>query len=228
MKHKKYYPYICSSILLACLLWSPTVLADEDSSGTTALPMPQEIEPPQQITDLSHQVTSQNDVAVTTTEKEGDPDLESQVTLTGENLLKNPQFDQTSPASTTSTDKDKGWSKEAAEGWQVYKDSKQIVGSPQIDASEQQLTMTNEAGKKLRGCVHQTVAINPEKQYLVSFDIETKDKTGQAFVRVIEEIKENNTLKEQRLWLSPMATGTMKKHQEKLYVPKLKVNQIKL
>lgn len=228
MKHKKYYPYICSSILLACLLWSPTVLADEDSSGTTALPTSQEIEPPQQITDLSHQVTSQNDVAVTTTEKEGDSDLESQVTLTGENLLKNPQFDQTSPASTTSTDKDKGWSKEAAEGWQVYKDSKQTVGSPQIDASEQQLTMTNEAGKKLRGCVHQTVAINPEKQYLVSFDIETKDKTGQAFVRVIEEIKENNTLKEQRLWLSPMATGTMNKHQEKLYVPKLKVNQIKL
>lgn len=179
MKHKKYYPYICSSILLACLLWSPTVLADEDSSGTTALPTSQEIEPPQQITDLSHQVTSQNDVAVTTTEKEGDSDLESQVTLTGENLLKNPQFDQTSPASTTSTDKDKGWSKEAAEGWQVYKDSKQTVGSPQIDASEQQLTMTNEAGKKLRGCVHQTVAINPEKQYLVSFDIETKDKTGQ-------------------------------------------------
>ena len=163
MKHKKYYPYICSSILLACLLWSPTVLADEEASGTTALPTSQDIERPQQMTNLSHQVTSQNDGVVTTTEIEVDPDLESQITLTGENLLKNPQFDQTSPVSTSSSDKDKGWSKEAAEGWQVYKDSKQTVGSPQIDASEHQLTMINEVGKKLRGCVHQTVTINPEK-----------------------------------------------------------------
>lgn len=73
MKHRKYYPYICSSILLACLLWSPTVLADEDASGTTALPMSQDIEPPQQITDFSPQVTSQNDGAVKTTEKKRRP-----------------------------------------------------------------------------------------------------------------------------------------------------------
>lgn len=59
--------------------------------------------------------------------------------------------------------------------------------------------------------MHQTVAINPDKQYLLTFDIETKDKTGQAFARIIEEIKQGSgAAKEQRLWLSPMATGTEK------------------
>lgn|GEM_PF-5934435 len=33
MKHRKYYPYICSSILLTCLLGAQTVLAEEKSSA---------------------------------------------------------------------------------------------------------------------------------------------------------------------------------------------------
>lgn len=226
MKQRKKLPsYVCSSIILACLFRAPTVLAEEKTAAKAISKELQRVKKAPLKTEEASQESSpdtQDALSVAT-----ESSLEDQLILTGDNLLKNPQFDQTSPAQ--EHQKTSLWSKESANDWKDYKDASKSQGCPKIAVSDNKLTMTSDGNQRFRGCVHQTVAINPDKQYLLTFDIETKDKTGQAFARIIEEIKQGSgAAKEQRLWLSPMATGTEKKHQEKLYIPKLKVNQIKL
>lgn len=224
-QRKKLSSSVCSSIILACLFRAPTVLAEEKTAAKAISKELQRVKKAPLKTEEASQESSPDtqDASSVATESS----LEEQLILTGDNLLKNPQFDQTSSAQehqSTSL-----WSKESASDWKDYKDASKSQGCPKIAVSDNKLTMTSDGNQRFRGCVHQTVAINPDKQYLLTFDIETKDKTGQAFARIIEEIKQGSgAAKEQRLWLSPMATGTEKKHQEKLYIPKLKVNQIKL
>ncbi|EHI70657.1 polysaccharide lyase 8 family protein [Streptococcus ictaluri] len=221
-KRKNYYSYLCSSLIATCFLWAPSVLAEEESAVTSIYEEIQEVKSLMQEDDYFNQIQASDSQEAPLKEEVS---LESQVTLTSDNLLKNPNFDQTNPVKPQ--EKNQLWERESAKDWQIYKDEKETKGNPKIDASNHHLTMTSDQNQNFRACVHQMVSINPEKQYLLTFDIATKDKKGQAFVRIIEELGKD-AKKEQRLWLSPMASGTEVKHQEKLYIPKLAVNQVKL
>ncbi|AIA68654.1 hypothetical protein KDK47_01060 [Streptococcus equi subsp. zooepidemicus] len=179
-QRKKLSSSVCSSIILACLFRAPTVLAEEKTAAKAISKELQRVKKAPLKTEEASQESSPDtqDASSVATESS----LGEQLILTGDNLLKNPQFDQTSPAQehqSTSL-----WSKESANDWKDYKDASKSQGCPKIAVSDNKLTMTSDGNQRFRGCVHQTVAINPDKQYLLTFDIETKDKTGQAFARV--------------------------------------------
>ncbi|HEL0667759.1 TPA: hyaluronate lyase, partial [Streptococcus equi subsp. zooepidemicus] len=145
MKQRKKLPsYVCSSIILACLLWAPTVLAEEKTAAKAIAKELQEVKEEASKADEASQVSSPDtqDASSVATEST----LEEQLTLTGDNLLKNPQFDQTSPAQEhqgTSL-----WSKESANDWKDYKDASKSQGCPKIAVSDNKLTMTSDGNQR--------------------------------------------------------------------------------
>ncbi|MCC9717181.1 hyaluronate lyase, partial [Streptococcus agalactiae] len=111
-----------------------------------------------------------------------------------------------------------------AKDWNTYIDqTKSVNKSPIIQRTEQgQVSLSSDKG--FRGAVTQKVNIDPTKKYEVKFDIETSNKVGQAFLRIMEK-KDKNT----RLWLSEMTSGTTNKHTlTKIYNPKLNVSEVTL
>lgn len=132
-------------------------------------------------------------------------------------LVKNGDFNQTNPVSGS-------WSHTSAREWSAWIDKGNTADkSPIIQRTEQgQVSLSSD--KEFRGAVTQKVNIDPTKKYEVKFDIETSNKTGQAFLRIMEK-KDNNT----RLWLSEMTSGTTNKHTlTKIYNPKLNVSEVTL
>ncbi|MCD0069233.1 hyaluronate lyase, partial [Streptococcus agalactiae] len=111
-----------------------------------------------------------------------------------------------------------------AKDWNTYIDqTKSVNKSPIIQRTEQgQVSLSSDKG--FRGAVTQKVNIDPTKKYEVKFDIETSNKVGQAFLRIMKK-KDKNT----RLWLSEMTSGTTNKHTlTKIYNPKLNVSEVTL
>ncbi|HHU3885716.1 TPA: hyaluronate lyase [Streptococcus agalactiae] len=132
-------------------------------------------------------------------------------------LVKNGDFNQTNPVSGS-------WSHTSAREWSAWIDKGNTADkSPIIQRTEQgQVSLSSDKG--FRGTVTQKVNIDPTKKYEVKFDIETSNKAGQAFLRIMEK-KDNNT----RLWLSEMTSGTTNKHTlTKIYNPKLNVSEVTL
>ncbi|HFV0186631.1 TPA: hyaluronate lyase [Streptococcus agalactiae] len=132
-------------------------------------------------------------------------------------LVKNGDFNQTNPVSGS-------WSHTSAREWSAWIDKENTADkSPIIQRTEQgQVSLSSDKG--FRGAVTQKVNIDPTKKYEVKFDIETSNKAGQAFLRIMEK-KDNNT----RLWLSEMTSGTTNKHTlTKIYNPKLNVSEVTL
>lgn len=132
-------------------------------------------------------------------------------------LVKNGDFNQTNPVSGS-------WSHTSAREWSAWIDKGNTADkSPIIQRTEQgQVSLSSDKG--FRGAVTQKVNIDPTKKYEVKFDIETSNKAGQAFLRIMEK-KDNNT----RLWLSEMTSGTTNKHTlTKIYNPKLNVSEVTL
>lgn len=132
-------------------------------------------------------------------------------------LVKNGDFNQTNPVSGS-------WSHTSAREWSAWIDKGNTADkSPIIQRTEQgQVSLSSDKG--FRGAVTQKVNIDPTKKYEVKFDIETSNKAGQAFLRIMEK-KDNNT----RLWLSEMTSGTTNKHTlTKIYNPKLDVSEVTL
>lgn len=134
-------------------------------------------------------------------------------------LVKNGDFKE------TIIDKKSQWTNlYGAKDWNTYIDqTKSVNKSPIIQRTEQgQVSLSSD--KEFRGAVTQKVNIDPTKKYEVKFDIETSNKAGQAFLRIMEK-KDNNT----RLWLSEMTSGTTNKHTlTKIYNPKLNVSEVTL
>ncbi|WP_159564372.1 polysaccharide lyase 8 family protein [Streptococcus halichoeri] len=120
------------------------------------------------------------------------------------------------------------WSEpQAPSAWSAYVDSKQSQDPHPIFRVTANGELIIESSVGLRGAVTQQVNINPNHQYDVSFEITTKDRTGQAFVRIIED--NNSDPKKKRIWLSPMTMGNSSHHSlHKLYKPKNNVSKVTL
>lgn len=135
------------------------------------------------------------------------------------NLLQNGEFTEVSP-------KTGQWSDTSANAWQVWVDKRQTQedAAPTITVDNQhQLIMSSD--KAFRGVVHQTVMVDDDKEYQVSFDIKTTEKTGNAFVRLLGfEDKQ-----QKQIWHSDMTTGTTDWHVVKgLFTPKKGINSVKV
>lgn len=250
--------YISSGFMLSGLLWSPVVLAESQLHLTeSGKEPPTEF----LVTNLSNEMESSStfassegdndistevsidkveDLLLSQTEEIVSPrvpsnDIEPTETteplIVGENIVKNPKFEQIQSISREEKEKTL-WDVNKATDWQTYSDKTKTQGEARVSVDEKQrLVMDSGQGQSFRGCVHQKLNIDPAKQYLVSFDIETKEKTGQAFIRIIEE-KKNMVLGkediEKRFWLSQMTSGTAVQYHEKIYIPKLDVKSIKI
>ncbi|MGT2888433.1 polysaccharide lyase 8 family protein [Streptococcus didelphis] len=139
------------------------------------------------------------------------------------NLIKNPSFEDSD-----TSNPEKWTNKEGAKDWKVYSDNQVSTDTtPKFERSENgQLKI--ESQTPFRGAVTQEVAINPQEKYDISFDIESQDKLGQAFIRIVEKT-ESPQKAETRLWLSAMTSGTSAKQTlSKIYNPKLNVTKVTL
>ncbi|WP_424554164.1 hyaluronate lyase [Streptococcus agalactiae] len=134
-------------------------------------------------------------------------------------LVKNGDFKE------TIIDKKSQWTNlYGAKDWNTYIDqTKSVNKSPIIQRTEQgQVSLSSD--NSFRGAVTQKVNIDPTKKYEIKFDIETSNKVGQAFLRILE-----NDEKTKRFWLSEMTSGTTNKHTlTKIYNPKLDVSEVTL
>ncbi|PNY21067.1 Hyaluronate lyase precursor [Streptococcus parauberis] len=137
------------------------------------------------------------------------------------NLIKNSDFSQVIP----STKPDSQWTDQnEAKDWTIYTDqiqSKTTTPSVQVDNGK----LIIESTQDFRGAVTQKVQIDSSKQYQISFDIETENKVGQAFVRILE--KKPSAELSDRIWLSPMTNGTANRMKvTKIYNPLYDVSEV--
>ncbi|MTB63538.1 hyaluronate lyase [Streptococcus sp. zg-86] len=118
------------------------------------------------------------------------------ITQPSGNLLTNGDF----TATENQTDP---WTGSKASGWSAWIDKNYINSSPsrQILADDNSVIIASD--EPLRAVVHQTVQIDPSKKYILRFKIMTEDKTGTAFVRILEGEGANKNLSH-----SPKVTGT--------------------
>ncbi len=116
----------------------------------------------------------------------------------------------------------------AADSWNVYIDKNQTKNpTPTIEVrTDGKLCIDN--SQDFRGAVTQKVKIDPNQKYEISFDIETLDKSGQAFLRILEEDPKTSPTSK-HMWLSPMTSGTSSMHQlRKFYNPRLAAQEVTL
>ncbi|VTS12701.1 polysaccharide lyase 8 family protein [Streptococcus pseudoporcinus] len=140
------------------------------------------------------------------------------------NKVSNGDFSQVKPTSSTTS---KWTNKEEATNWSVYIDDKQTKETApiiQVNANKQLVISSN---SDFRGAVTQKVKIDSTKQYRIDFDIETSNRTGQTFLRILEtspDPKQPN-----RIWLSAMTNETSPYHHlTKIYNPYFNVSEVTL
>ena len=214
MQSKRWIVYASSSLILCGLLWSPTILAEAqsadmaleqaidtmdsitnepmeekaDSSPEEKAAVLEETSVSQELETIHKKPVKETDTLSSSPSEDGQT-FDNESAVTSENIVENPNFEQTK----TILISERGntlWKEKKADSWQTYSDKTKTKGDPTVTVNDKgQLVLTNDSGNSFRGCVHQKIAINPEKQYVISFDIETKEKTGQAFLRIIEEKK---------------------------------------
>lgn len=137
------------------------------------------------------------------------------------NLIKNSDFSQVIP----STKPDSKWTDQnEAKDWAIYTDLNQSkTSNPTVQVNNGKLII--DSIQDFRGAITQKVQIDSSKQYQISFDIETENKVGQAFVRILEKKTSANLT--DRIWLSPMTNGTTNKIQiTKIYNPLYDVSEV--
>ncbi|ELY5749673.1 polysaccharide lyase 8 family protein [Streptococcus iniae] len=141
-----------------------------------------------------------------------------------QNRIQNGHFDQVTQKSPT-TPNTKWSNAMEVENWSPYIDSNNTSDSHPLIAISDDAKLTMESQIGFRGAVTQVVKIDPSQQYDISFDIATENKEGQAFLRIVE--KNTNPGQANRLWLSPMTSGTSNWHTvRKIYSPKLAVSDV--
>lgn len=160
-------------------------------------------------------VTSQADTQIEKIAEE--TNQQSMVNQAIYNLLKNGDFSQLE-------DKQGYWTGTKAIGWTAWIDNnyKDNTPSRKIEVIDQAVMLSS--SEPFRAVVHQELTVDASKKYKLRFKIKAENKTGAAYVRIIEgEGAQKN------LWYSEKISGTTDwKVLEKDYVPLSAAKKIKI
>lgn len=142
------------------------------------------------------EVSSEEEATEATVEEES-VFVEGARALSEDNLLINSDFSLTRPA-------EGQWTGPQPENWELWIPNNITTKDYTAEINEEKQLVLSSEKDPFRASVHQTIAVNSENKYKLSFDVKMKEKVSYARVRIVELTDG----KQGKTWYTPNLSGT--------------------
>lgn len=226
---RKYKVGVCSALIALSILGT-RVAANQLPSTETASPQSSQlVETTPETTEavMTSEVSSEVSPVTSTETQPSSTTAETlaspqavQATKEEKNLVANGEFISTTAPSGN-------WKELAATNWETWIPANVKKENGQVRIDEGRLHISSTASYRV--AVHQTVDVDPNKRYLFSYDVETKDLKGSGVrVRLRSLTAEGKDLSPQEFAYTPYKNGSQAEHIEQILTVSPETRKLKV